>query len=614
MAVRLALPGPARRGRGGRARGGRRRRRRARRRRRPLAALLDAHHYTDGLAFLAAGTPTNNTGAERAGYASRDRRGERASRSSGPSPPRRRPELGAGQRRRPPRRRPRVGRASGSRRRSGASPAPARATSSLAEAMQTALWPATWGYYLTQFTRSTTPRASWVARPRPSLPAPGRCAAGAALRSPALRRAAGHVARRLVGHRRRRRTQRPPRQLLGALRDQVWRPATVGAATGRAQRRSRRRPRRRAARRARQRRLPRAPRARSALPARTCAASSARTSTRSASSPACASSRRTCPHRVGLPGAVGLDLFVYEDASSPLGVALARDADGTLAYIAALLAADPDTASPRRCPTRPSRCCRRCCGTPCCASTPRPRRGCSPAAGATAGRAARRRRAGRPRARSPGPTADAGPGSAASRCPVPPTARTVGGHLGALDRLHRPRGPPLGELRAALRTLGAADPAAVERLLPAALDATSYRLDAWVTSLADATAGRAARRRSRRAAWSAATAGSRSCGPSRDPRSPSCPPTSPARCWLAADDPGFIHAPSLNQASTAALLRNAHLAHGGARDSPYADQADLGPGAPGRAALRRRAAGASRSVCCSATTSSGACTRCRSTS
>ena len=30
-----------------------------------IASLLDAHHYTDGLAFLRAGTPTNNT-AERA--------------------------------------------------------------------------------------------------------------------------------------------------------------------------------------------------------------------------------------------------------------------------------------------------------------------------------------------------------------------------------------------------------------------------------------------------------------------------------------------------------------------------------------------------------------------
>jgi hypothetical protein len=37
-----------------------------------LADLLDAHHYTDGLAFVRPGTPTNNTDDRRAGYNSQD--------------------------------------------------------------------------------------------------------------------------------------------------------------------------------------------------------------------------------------------------------------------------------------------------------------------------------------------------------------------------------------------------------------------------------------------------------------------------------------------------------------------------------------------------------------
>ena len=37
-----------------------------------LEALLDAHHYTRGLALLAAGTPTNNTAEAEAGYTQRD--------------------------------------------------------------------------------------------------------------------------------------------------------------------------------------------------------------------------------------------------------------------------------------------------------------------------------------------------------------------------------------------------------------------------------------------------------------------------------------------------------------------------------------------------------------
>ncbi len=35
-----------------------------------VASLLDNHQHSDGLAFVAQGTPTNNTGAKRAGFAS----------------------------------------------------------------------------------------------------------------------------------------------------------------------------------------------------------------------------------------------------------------------------------------------------------------------------------------------------------------------------------------------------------------------------------------------------------------------------------------------------------------------------------------------------------------
>ena len=43
-----------------------------------LADLLDAHHYTDGLAFVRPGTPTNNTDDRRAGYSSNDPGHERS--------------------------------------------------------------------------------------------------------------------------------------------------------------------------------------------------------------------------------------------------------------------------------------------------------------------------------------------------------------------------------------------------------------------------------------------------------------------------------------------------------------------------------------------------------
>ena len=124
---RHALDGRLRRGRGARhgaAHAARRRRRRSastlllvfgvrgtlatHRRPAALAALLDAHHYTDGLAFLRPGTPTNNTADEPLGVQQRRpaRRRSYAERvAPAPAP------------RRPARRRARTARRSASRRR-----------------------------------------------------------------------------------------------------------------------------------------------------------------------------------------------------------------------------------------------------------------------------------------------------------------------------------------------------------------------------------------------------------------------------------------------------------------------------------------------------------------
>ena len=384
-----------------------------------LADLLDAHHFTDGLAFLTAGTPTNNSGAERAGYASRDRRGEQSFAVEWPeSTPAGAPELGpasgaghlgAALGLAAPRIETTLGRIAGA----------GEGDEIVAEAMQTALWPATWGYYLSQFTTLDDGRAELDPRPRPSPPAPGRCAAGAALRSSALRRAGRHVARRLVGHRGRRRTQRPPRQPAG----DAARPGVAAGdrrrRTGRAQRRSRRRRRRRAPRRAHQRRLPRAPGARSALP--DAPAPLARPGPRRdrflrRPAPAHieparprrrARSGRSRPVRVRgrqLPARRGPGPWLRRHARLPRIVARCRPGQ------------------PRRCRSPlPSRCCRRWRATPCCASTPRRRPGCSRPAGATppscASTPSWSTSCPQP---SPPP---AGPGSAPSRSLVPSTAR-----------------------------------------------------------------------------------------------------------------------------------------------------------------------------------------------
>ena len=404
-----------------------------------LADLLDAHHFTDGLAFLTAGTPTNNSGAERAGYASRDRRGEQSFAVEWPeSTPAGAPELGpasdaghlgAALGLAAPRIETTLGRIAGA----------GEGDEVVAEAMQTALWPATWGYYLSQFTTLDDAARSWIRdharrhlRPAGALPALrcGRQPYGVlAVTSLAGWSATGDDAApsaRLAS-------------LLATLRDQVWRPATAGAArVGRSD----------------------DPGA-DVVDVLRGGPTSAGYHVRRALGPHYLTHLRrllgpdldaigffavlrqltsNLPARAGVPGAVGLDLFVYEDASSPLGVALARDSDGTLAYLGSLLGADPaGLAAPQP------------ASVPLLQALARHallREHAEAAARLLAGqrarrhRAARRRRAGRPRARSPAHRQlDLAAHPAAAWCRRRLDHRRPPRHA---RRLHRPRGPSAG--------------------------------------------------------------------------------------------------------------------------------------------------------------------------
>jgi len=121
----------------------------------------------------------------------------------------------------------------------------------------------------------------------------------------------------------------------------------------------------------------------------------------------------------------------------------------------------------------------------------------------------------------------------------------------------------LRELRAALAHLQSLSPKRLEELLTATLDLASHRIDAWITSLASR----------RLAALRAKTpAGVRLGGYgwvlnlklSMQQASVATPEGESGPVFARTDDAGFVHAPSVMQAQTAALLRNAHLTH--ARD------------------------------------------------
>ena len=131
---------------------------------------------------------------------------------------------------------------------------------------------------------------------------------------------------------------------------------------------------------------------------------------------------------------------------------------------------------------------------------------------------------------------------------------------GEPDTGREPRLQPLSDFRAGLRHLQSLKIPRLEQLLAGTLDACSHRLDAWITSLATR---RLAELRQERPddvlfggyGWVV------NLRPSATHAEVAPPPGEQAPLFGAAGNPGFIHAPSLAQATTAAVLRSGHLAH-----------------------------------------------------
>ena len=132
--------------------------------------------------------------------------------------------------------------------------------------------------------------------------------------------------------------------------------------------------------------------------------------------------------------------------------------------------------------------------------------------------------------------------------------------LKALSEFDTPEVKPLGELRSALAHLQGLAPTALERLLKGTLDVASHRIDAWITSLA--TRRLSALRAQRPAGLRIGGYGwVLNLKPSAKQTPVATPAGESGEVFAMERDPGFIHAPSVMQAQTAALLRNSHLNH-----------------------------------------------------
>jgi hypothetical protein len=146
---------------------------------------------------------------------------------------------------------------------------------------------------------------------------------------------------------------------------------------------------------------------------------------------------------------------------------------------------------------------------------------------------------------------------------------TIGEFLADPGSAHRDGAQELADFRDALGKLVGVPTAELDRLFTETLDACSHRVDAWLTALA-----------TRRLAGLRATPATGvylGCygwvlDLHADPPSPTVDvlatdgSTVPAR----TDSDGYVHAPSMLHAATAAVLRSAYLARSGADQRPYA--------------------------------------------
>jgi len=162
----------------------------------------------------------------------------------------------------------------------------------------------------------------------------------------------------------------------------------------------------------------------------------------------------------------------------------------------------------------------------------------------------------------------------AMKVPAITGTRTVRAFLAEVDSFAQPELVSLGDFRAALAHLRNLDSELLGLLMQGTLDLAAHRLDAWITSYATRrletmTAGGSAGARVGAYGW---VENLQRAAPATEVPASARPPQEAAPLYAPAQDSGFIHAPSLTHATAAAVLRNAHLGPSGVpkADGPFA--------------------------------------------
>ncbi len=136
---------------------------------------------------------------------------------------------------------------------------------------------------------------------------------------------------------------------------------------------------------------------------------------------------------------------------------------------------------------------------------------------------------------------------------------------GEPDIAREPDLKPLSDFRASLAHLKSLDAGRLEELMKGALDLCSHRLDAWITSFATKRLDEM-----RKANPTGVLLGGygwvMNLKPATAQQQVPTPPGEKGSVFFSTNNPGFVHTPSLAQASTVAILRSGHLAHSGGQN------------------------------------------------
>lgn len=153
--------------------------------------------------------------------------------------------------------------------------------------------------------------------------------------------------------------------------------------------------------------------------------------------------------------------------------------------------------------------------------------------------------------------------------------KTIREHLDSLQAFNSPQVAALGAFRDSLDHLQGLDSEMLQFLMQGTIDLASYRLDAWITSIA--TKRLASMRASQpQGVYVGGYGWVENLKPETTARTEVTPPPGEtAPLFAHVNDTGFIHAPSMTHASTAALLRNAQLGSDGVAEENGAFAIDL---------------------------------------